>query len=77
MLAHDRIEIDGISYLLEGEVESLSLGDTNLYQIKANLVRSNEVFENSERASLTESLILPTGSPLQLDETASGLLTVD
>lgn len=75
ILAHNRIFIDGVSYLLEGEPESKPIGVTNLYQISANLVKANYVFDAKRDSSLTEILI-GTGVPLSIDASARGLLFI-
>lgn len=75
-LAHDRLFINGESFLKEGEVSSKSFGDSNTYQVTATLVRSNYVFDSNSGIGYGE-VLLPSGSPLSIDENASGLLFVD
>lgn len=76
ILAHNRLFINGISYLLDGETEVLSLGSTNLYQIKATLVRSDYVFENAIGVTAGE-ILLGSGVPLAIDANARGLLFIE
>jgi len=76
ILAHNRIFIEGQSYLLEGEVESKSFGTTNLYAIKANLVRTDYVFDSTKGTTAGE-ILLGSGVPLQIDAGADGLLWIE
>lgn len=76
ILAHNRIKIDGETYLLEGEVESIPIGITNTYSIKANLVRSEYVFDN-EQGLTSGEILLGSGIPLAIDSTANGLLFIE
>jgi hypothetical protein len=76
ILGQDRLQIDGENFVLEAEPESESLEDTNLYELKATLVKANYVF-NSNSGVNTGEIIIPTGSPLAIDENASGFLLAD
>lgn len=76
LLAHNRVFIEGVSYLLEGEPESKPLGTTNLHQIKANLVRTNFVF-SSTKGTTEGEILLGSGVPLSIDGNADGLLFIE
>lgn len=75
-LMHDRLQVDGMTYLLQAEPEVTRMGSTNLYKIKAQLVRSDYKFENKKGISINE-VLLPDGDPLAIDENAQGLLFVN
>lgn len=76
ILAHNRIFIDGQSYLLEGETEVLQLGSTNTYQLKANLVRADYVFDATTGVTAGE-ILTASGTPLEIDGNANGLLFIE
>jgi hypothetical protein len=76
ILAHNRIFIDGVSYLLEGDPESKEFGANNIYQIKANLVRTNYVFD-TQRSTTSAEILLGSGIPLSIDANANGLLFIE
>lgn len=76
ILTHNRLLIDGLNYILEGEPEAIPIRGSNLYQIKASLVRSNHVFNNT--VGLTaEEILIGAGVPLSIDENATGLLYIE
>lgn len=77
LLAHNRIFIDGVNYLLEGEVDSVSYGTTNLYSIKANLVKSNYVFDSTRQGATQAEILIGSGIPLQINQNAKGLLWIE
>lgn len=62
-LSLDRLFIDGQSYIMEGEPETPPLGDTNLYSVKANLVKADYVFETASEVAIIE--INTEGIPLK------------
>lgn len=71
-LLQDRVFINTVNYISEGEPESNPIGSQ--YQIKANLVKSNYVYElYSGRGQIT---IETTGNPLSISPTG-GFLLVD
>lgn len=74
LLAHNRVFIDGVSYLLEGEVDSKPIGTTNTNYIKATLVRTDYVFTNTAGTTAGE-ILLGSGVPLQIG--ADGLLFIE
>jgi len=76
ILAHNRIFVDGVSYLLEGDIESKALGVSNLYQISANLVKTNYVF-TSARGITASEILLDSGIPLAIDENSASLLFIE
>ena len=75
VLAHNRIFINGVSYLLEGEPESERVGSTNLYSFRANLVKTNYVFDSTQGTTAGE-ILLGSGVPLAIDSNAKGLLWI-
>lgn len=75
-LSQDRLFIDGENYLLESEPTSKSFGDTNLYQVKATLVKSNYVYDSDAGKGQGE-LVIPQGTPLSIDDSQPGLLFID
>ena len=76
ILNQDRLFIDGMSYLKEGDVEHNSLGTTNRCTIKATLVEENYVF-NSGTIINTEEVLLPSGVPIEANSSNGGLLLTD
>ncbi|MGR3176447.1 MAG: hypothetical protein ACUZ8E_00125 [Candidatus Anammoxibacter sp.] len=74
VLGHDRLQIDTANYLLESEPESKHIGNRN--EIKATLVKADYVF-NSNSGIKSNEIILPQGTPLSIDENASGLLLIN
>lgn len=64
-LSLDRLFIDGQSYVMEGEPEATPLGTTNLYSIKATLIKADYVFETTSEVAIVE--ISTQGVPLQID----------
>lgn len=72
-LMHDRLQVDGITYVLSGEPDIQRMGSTNLYRVKAQLIRSDYVFENQTGLTLQE-IALPSGTPLTIDGAGSGFL---
>jgi hypothetical protein len=77
ILAHNRLFIDGVSYLLEGEVESSPVGVTNTYKISANLVKTDYVFDSKQLGLTSTEILLGSGIPLALDSSARGLLFIE
>lgn len=75
-LYHDRLKIDGITYLLNGVPEIKRMVNTNMYLIKATLVKSEYVFKNERGISL-EEVLLQSGDPLNIDANSQGLLIVN
>lgn len=73
-LLHDRLFIDGESYLLEGDAESSTKGGQ--YQITANLVKANYVFDSNSGLGSGE-IISPTETTLNVNPGSAGLLFVD
>jgi len=76
ILAHNRIFIDGQSYLLEGDPEVVPYGSTNLYTVKANMVKTDYVFDATQGTTASE-ILLASGTPLAIDENAKGLLFIE
>lgn len=76
VLSLDRVFIDGESYLMEGEPEVIPFGSTNLYQVKANLVKSNFTF-NINSGIRSGEIIIPQGEPLAVGGDGPGLLFTD
>lgn len=70
ILLQDRLFIDTVSYVVEGDIETVNVG--NQYQIKANLVKSDYVYESGNVINLNtiegQFLIVNSGG---------GLLRVD
>jgi hypothetical protein len=72
MLLQDRLFIDTVNYICEGEPESTPIGSQ--YQIKANLVKSDYVYElYSGKGEIT---INADGIPLSINQ-AGGFLLVE
>lgn len=76
ILAHNRLFIDGVSYLLEGEPESKEIGVSNLYQITANLVKADYVFDTQRELTASE-ILLGSGTPVRVDDAGRGLLFIE
>jgi hypothetical protein len=70
----DRLFIETVNFLSEGEPESKKVGSQ--YQIIPNLVKSNYVYDSNSGLG-SGTIVLPTGSPLSIDSDASGLLFVE
>lgn len=75
-LVQDRLFIDGVNYTIDGEPSNKQFGDTNLYQVKGTVAKSDYVFDSNEGKGLGE-VIIPQGTPLEIDDSVSGLLFVD
>lgn len=72
-LSQDRVFINGVNYVKEGETDITPIGATNTYLVKATLVQGNYVFDSTTAASET----LVTGTALAIDSNTPGLLFVD
>lgn len=75
-LSHDRLQVDGINFVREGEPEVTPFGTTNLYLVKASLIRSDYTFSNGGGTNVSE-VLLGSGTPLAIDPTSGGLLWVE
>lgn len=76
ILSQDRLQIDGENYVREGEPEITPFGTTNLYQVRATLVKSDYVFSNTGGTTAAE-ILLGAGVPLEIDDSQPGLLWVE
>jgi len=74
-LSLDRLFIDGQSYIMEGEPEAVSFGDTNLYQVKATLVKADYVFDSNSNI-INQDLVVD-GTPLAIIPNQQGMLFID
>ena len=74
-LSLDRLFIDGQSYIMEGEPEAVPFGDTNLYQVKATLVKANYVFDTNSNI-INQDLVID-GTPLAIIPNQQGMLFID
>ena len=74
-LSLDRLFIDGQSYIMEGEPEAVPFGDTNLYQVKATLVKANYVFDSNSNI-INQDLVVD-GTPLAIIPNQQGMLFID
>ena len=74
-LSLDRLFIDGQSYLMEGEPEAVPFGDTNLYQVKATLVKADYVFDTNSNI-INQDLVID-GVPLAIIPNNKGMLFID
>lgn len=72
-LLQDRLFIDGVNYVCEGEPERKTIGSQ--YQIKANLVKGDYVYDGNN--SLSGEVVIADGTLLAIDPSASGFLLVD
>ena len=67
--------IDGQSYIMEGEPEAVPFGDTNLYQVKATLVKADYVFDSNSNI-INQDLVVD-GTPLAIIPNQQGMLFID
>ena len=74
-LSLDRLFIDGQSYLMEGEPEAVPFGDTNLYQVKATLVKADYVFDTN--SNIINQDIVIDGVPLAIIPNNKGMLFIN
>jgi len=74
-LSLDRLFIDGQSYLMEGEPEATPFGDTNLYQVKATLVKADYVFDTN--SNIVNQDIVIDGVPLAIIPNQKGMLFIN
>jgi len=74
-LSLDRLFIDGQSYLMEGEPEVTTFGDTNLYQVKATLVKADYVFDTN--SNIVNQDIVIDGVPLAIIPNQKGMLFIN
>ena len=74
-LSLDRLFIDGQSYLMEGEPETTPFGDTNLYQVKATLVKADYVFDTN--SNIINQDIVIDGVPLAIIPNQKGMLFIN
>jgi len=74
-LSLDRLFIDGQSYLMEGEPEVTAFGDTNLYQVKATLVKADYVFDTN--SNIVNQDIVIDGVPLAIIPNQKGMLFIN
>ena len=74
-LSLDRLFIDGQSYLMEGEPEAVPFGDTNLYQVKATLVKADYVFDTN--SNIVNQDIVIDGVPLAIIPNNKGMLFIN
>ena len=74
-LSLDRLFIDGQSYIMEGEPEVIPFGDTNLYQVKATLVKADYVFDSNSNI-INQDLVID-GTPLAIIPNQQGMLFID
>ena len=74
-LSLDRLFIDGQSYIMEGEPEAVPFGDTNLYQVKATLVKADYVFDSNSNI-INQDLVVD-GTPLAIIPNQQGMLFID
>lgn len=51
-LLHDNVYIDDVQYVINGSFEVEQLGDTNLYVLKAKLLKTGNVFSNNNATGL-------------------------
>lgn len=76
VLSQDRLFMNGLSYLSEGDIGMNALGDTNLVQVKAQLVQSDYKFVSTSGLGVGETVFTPA-VPLEIDPSAPGLLFLD
>ena len=74
-LSLDRLFIDGQSYIMEGEPEATPFGDTNLYQVKAALVKADYVFDSN--SDIINQDIVVDGTPLAIIPNQKGMLFIN
>jgi hypothetical protein len=74
-LSLDRLFIDGQSYIMEGEPEAVPFGETNLYQVKATLVKADYVFDSNSNI-INQDLVVD-GTPLAIIPNQQGMLFID
>ena len=74
-LSLDRLFIDGQSYIMEGEPEAVPFGDTNLYQVKATLVKADYVFDTN--SNIINQDIVIDGVPLAIIPNQKGMLFIN
>ena len=72
-LKQDRLFIDNVNYVMEGEPESKTIGSQ--YQVKANLVKADYKYDGNN--SIVGEIVSADGIPLAIDSDAPGLLLVD
>lgn len=72
-LSQDRVFINGVNYVKEGETDITPIGATNTYLVKATLVQGNYVFDSTTATVET----LNSGTALAIDANTPGLLFVD
>ena len=70
ILSQDRLFINGINYVREGDVETNPIG--NKYQIKTSLVKSNYIFDSNSQGTTIETIA--DGIPLQISPDGGFLL---
>ena len=68
ILLQDRLFINTVNYLKEGDIESKPVGDQ--YQIKANLVKSDYAFDSNSGLGIGEIVI--EGKPLAISQSSTG-----
>lgn len=72
-LQQDRLRIENQMFLLEGEPEVIPMGSSNMYQVRADLVESEYVFDNYQGGFVEQRI----GELLVIDDEAGGFLLVD
>lgn len=75
VLQHDRLQIEGQTFLMEGEPSVEAIGVTNRYKVSANLVESEYTFDNNK--VYVVSVSFEQGELFELDDQAGGFLYVD
>lgn len=73
-VSNDRLFLEGLSLLKNKEIETERIGATNLYKMQIEFIRSNYAFVSiSDDGSIT----LPSGNPLNINDSSQGLLFVN
>lgn len=73
-VSNDRLFLNGLSLLKNSELEIERIGESNEYNVKIQFVRSNYVFD----ANVSDnSIVLPQGQPLQVNDNTEGLLFIN
>lgn len=74
-ISQNRVFIDGVNYVKEGESDVKQIGVTNTYLIIATLSEGNNVFDSN--TAVSDGEVIVSGSPLSINSSGSGLLLVD
>ncbi|QIG62348.1 hypothetical protein [Tenacibaculum phage JQ] len=72
--SNDRVFINGLSLIKNNELEVERIGESNEYRFSAQFVRSDYAFDVTISDN---SIVLPQGQPLQINDNAEGLLFIN